>query len=288
MTPPPKTRVIYEEETLYTGRNNRNTAAQNPRNSQEYYVAGVYPGPNQQQQRRGRSTEPFNSEIWEQWNFSRKLDQGPHPPSGRLRFPVHPFYLSARKDQWTRGFKREVANEIIRFNKKNLKTSRDRHAVGIGLLKIAWGLHDFERLPPARHNQSRDSYNSEGYYPHLSNNRAPNRPQNGGGGRSGVLYGGDNYNWDRRGGDGRGGESSFYQPSGGLYGGGRRGYDADGQEIDYYGEMLRRSMKNSARRGGGGWARSDPDFGGRSTGRFSGGGGRESSYMGYGDRGRLY
>ena len=62
----------------------------------------------------GKNFQRKNSEIWEQWNFSRKLDQAPLTTHYRRKEYYSPPYFLDTREPWSRQLKQEVCDELIR------------------------------------------------------------------------------------------------------------------------------------------------------------------------------
>lgn len=79
----------------------------------------------------------FDSLIWEQWNFARKLDQAPllqrRNYQGFKEYHAYPHKIPDRADLWTRELKKEVCNEIVRINVSNeMKNNKGSYGMPFG------------------------------------------------------------------------------------------------------------------------------------------------------------
>lgn len=101
-----------------------------------------------------------DSNIWEQWNFERKLDQSIHPPAPKKRYRSYPYSIPQNKKDWTLQLKEEVKNELLRFVKQRQFTTQ----VYRGSLEEAWNQYNF------RKNQIPNGFNrgfeKDNYYHH--------------------------------------------------------------------------------------------------------------------------
>lgn len=90
-----------------------------------YIQKGIVDSRSNRAQVRQQKGNMFNSQVWEQWNFERKLDQTPALYVKKQASSRNP-YLQKTNVQWTRQLKDQVCNEIIQANKNHELRARQQ------------------------------------------------------------------------------------------------------------------------------------------------------------------
>lgn len=112
--------------------------------------------------RRNERNPSLDSNIWEQWNFERKLDQSPHTPALPMRFHSFPHKIPLKGNSWSFQLREEIKTDILRLIQRCLKaTYRYR-----GSLEEAWTWRNFNQNPAQSYVERNKGFEKQNYYHH--------------------------------------------------------------------------------------------------------------------------